>query len=127
MKLNHIGLNIQSEEEVVNFYQNILDFQPEYQFEMPADLCNSVFELNKPAKVFLYKKDDVLIELFACSEDLKMGFAHICIDVIDRELLAAKSEAAGYPIIRIHRDDKPDLLFLKDKAGNMFELKNMYK
>ncbi len=32
IKLNHIGLNIQSKTELVDFYQNILDLDFEYQY-----------------------------------------------------------------------------------------------
>ncbi len=123
MKLNHIGLNIQSEEEIVDFYQNILGFNFEYQFDMPAELGNEIFGVNKQLNVVLYKREDILLELFVHSVDSKKSYSHICIEVEDRESIVAKCEKSNYQVIRIKRIDKADILFVKDKAGNIFELK----
>lgn len=124
MELKHVGLNIQSEEELVDFYQNILGFQFEYQFDMSAELCNEIFGINKRLKVFMYKKADVLLELFIHSVKPVKGFSHSCLEVQDRGSIAAKCEQNNYQVIRIKRIDRPDILFVKDKAGNAFELKH---
>ena len=58
-------------------------------------------------------KENLHLELFVYSENAKTDFAHICIEVIDREIIAKKSENAGYPITRIQKNDKPDILFIK--------------
>ncbi len=123
MKLNHVGLNIQSEEEIVDFYQNILGFDFEYQFDMPTELGDEIFGVNKQLKVFLYKREDILLELFVHSVNAKKSFSHTCFEVEDREKIATKCEQSKYQVIRIRRIDKPDILFVKDKAGNIFELK----
>jgi len=123
MKLNHVAINIQSKEELIDFYQNILGFNFEYQFNMPAELADTIFELKKKVDVFLYKREDIFFELFIHSENTNPGFAHICIGITNRESIAAKCEQSGYPLIRINRSDKHDILFVKDKAGNIFELK----
>ena len=124
MKLDHIGLNIQRKEELVDFYQNILGFQFEYQFDMSAELCDDIFGVNKQLKVFLYKREDILLELFVHSVNPGKSFSHICFEVKDRERIATKCEQSRYQVIRIKRIDRPDILFIKDKAGNVFELKH---
>lgn len=123
MKLNHIGLNIQGKKELVEFYQNILGFHPEYQFDLKLDRATKIFGIKKQTEVFLYKNENLVLELFVCSENTTKGFAHIGIEVANREIIAEKCEHAGYLIRRIHRTDKPDILFIGDKAGNIFELK----
>jgi len=123
MNLNHVGLNIQKEEELIDFYQNVLDFHFEYQFVMPLELADCVFGVKKQLKAFLYKKEDILLELFVHPVNMIPNLAHICIEMNDRESIAAKCEQSGYPVIRIKRNDKNDLLFIKDKVGNSFELK----
>lgn len=124
MKLNHIGINIQRKEDIVDFYQNILGFHFEHQFELKSSLAGKIFGMEKQTEVLLYKKENLQLELFVHSENTMQGFAHICIEVNDREKIAGKCEDAGYPITRIPRSDKPDLLFIRDKTGNIFELKN---
>ncbi|MBD0777542.1 hypothetical protein HPE56_07040 [Maribacter sp. ANRC-HE7] len=43
-------------------------------------------------------------------------------EVEDRESISAKCVKSKYPVIRNKRIDKADILFVKDKAGNIFEL-----
>lgn len=124
MKLNHIALNIQDKKELIDFYQNIFGFYPEYQFDMHLDLAIEIFNLKEQPEVFLYKNDNLVLELFVYSESTTQGFSHICLEVADREKIAKKGERAGYSITRMKRSDKPDILFIRDKTGNIFELKN---
>lgn len=124
MKLSHIALNIRGKEELSDFYQNILGFQPEYQFDLNQDYATKIFNLKIQPDVFLYKKEEIYFELFVYEGTTIPGFAHLCIEVADREIIAKKCEQAGYPVIRINRSNKADLLFIKDKAGNIFELKD---
>lgn len=123
--LNHIGLHIKSREELVDFYQNILGFHREYQFELSSVLASKIFDIDKQSEVFYCKNGNVCFELFVHAEKAPQGFAHICIDVIDREIIAKKCGDAGYPVTRIERSDKPDILFIEDKSENIFELKNI--
>ena len=124
MKLLHIGLNIQEKEELVAFYQNILGFYPEYQFDLNSVLATKVFGIGRQVEVFLYSNKIIQLELFVYPEKIKQGFAHLCIEVNEIESIVEKCEHAGYPIRRIEHNDKPDTLFIRDKAGNIFELKN---
>lgn len=125
IKLNHIGLNIQSETELVDFYQNILGFHLEHQFELNSVFASKIFGMNKQPEVFHYKNENLYFELFVYPEKTTQGFAHICIEVIDRDIIAKKCENMGYPVTRIQRNDKPDILFIRDNAGNIFELKKI--
>lgn len=123
MELSHIGLNIKDKNELVDFYENILGFNLEYQFEMDSAYAKQLFTLEKPTEVFLYKKDLLSLELFVQPEAIPDGFSHVCIQINDRDFIAEKCKNSGYPVIRITRNNKPDILFIKDKAGNSFELK----
>lgn len=124
MRLHHIALNIQRKEELTDFYQNILEFQPEYQFDLNKDIATKIFNISEQPRVFLYKKEEIYFELFVYEGSTLPAFAHLCMQITDRETIVKKCEEAGYPVIRIKRSDKPDLLFIKDKTGNIFELKN---
>ena len=123
MRLNHIALNIHEKKELIDFYQNIFGFHPEYQLDLNLDLATKIFNIEKQSDVFLYKNDHMLLELFVYPESTTQGFAHICLEMTDREKIAQKAEQSGYPVTRIKRTDKPDILFIRDKAGNIFELK----
>ena len=124
MKLNHIALTIQNKKELTDFYQNILGLKLEYQYEIDATLSSTIFDIEKPAEVFRYSKDNLHFEFFISSEKTIPAFAHIGIDVEDRETVVEKCKKAGYKVTRVERKEKYDLIFVSDKAGNKFELKN---
>ena len=124
MKLNHIALSIQNKEELTDFYQNILGFRLEYQYEIDATLSSTLFDIDKPAEVFRYSNEELHLEFFVAAAKTIPAFAHIGIDVEDREVIAEKCKKAGYQVIRVERKEKYDLLFVSDKTGNKFELKN---
>ncbi len=123
MKLNHIGLNIVSENELNTFYKSILGFEEERCFELDLHLSNQIFGIEKPAKVFLIKKDDLLLELFVNKNIVKNGYNHLCIEVENRNGIVEQCFRNGYETIKKERSGKPDLIFVKDKSGNIFELK----
>lgn len=124
MKLNHIALSIQNKEEIIDFYQNILDFCFEYKYEIDETLSSTIFNIEKPVEVFKYSKNDLYFEFFITTEKTIPAFAHIGIEVEDREVIMEKCKKAGYQVTRVERKEKHDLLFVSDKAGNKFELKN---
>jgi len=122
MKLEHIALNISDIEEAKNFYVDILEMKELKNFVLKSELAQKIFNINKDTPAFFLQKDDVFLELFVNDEKLKQGFNHICISVNDRENLVKKSEAKNYNCVRIKRDFS-DLIFINDKSGNVFEVK----
>lgn len=124
MKLKHIALNIQKKEELVDFYQNVLGFHLVRKYNLNSTFALKIFGIEKQTDVFIYSNNKIDLELFAFPGETKQAFAHICIEMEDRELVAERCKEAGYPIIRIERTDKPNLLFVMDRAENKFELKN---
>ncbi|HHW81660.1 MAG TPA: VOC family protein [Bacteroidales bacterium] len=124
MRLKHIALNIKKKEELTNFYQNILGFHFVYQFDLNAAYASKIFGIEKEIEVYVYSNGNITLELFVFGEETDQGFTHICFEMEDCERIAAASKKAGYSTIRIEREGKDALLFVMDKAGNKFELKN---
>ena len=125
MKLNHIALHIQNKEELIDFYQNILGFTLEYQYKIDSTLASTIFDIESETEIFRYSKDNLHLELFVANSKATLGFAHVGMDIEDREMIVEKCNKAGYPITRVERTEKHDLVFISDKAGNKFELKNL--
>jgi len=125
MKLNHIALTIQNKEELTDFYQNILGFRFEYQYKIDSTLASTLFKIDKQTEIYRYSNDNLHLELFVSSEKTIPAFAHIGIDVEDREIIVEKCKREEYQVTRVERKEKHDLLFVSDKAGNEFELKNI--
>lgn len=124
MKINHIALNIYSKEELNDFYKEILGFQMEYKFDLNIEMAIKIFDIEEQPEVYLYSRDGIKLELFHYKEKTIQGFGHICLELDNREEVAQKAKSLSYETIRIYRNDRPDILFIKDKAGNIIELKN---
>jgi hypothetical protein len=92
------------------------------KFVLKKELANKIFGINKDTSAFFLQKDDFFLEIFVTDKKLKQGFNHICLTIKDRETLVTKAEAQNYECIRIKRDVF-DLIFIKDKIGNIFEIK----
>ncbi len=127
MKLNHIGLTIREKDEINLFYLNILGFRFEHHFTIDQPLSEQIFDIPQPVEVFLLKKEEMVLELFVFAAPALLSYNHLCIQVNDRERISDRCLTARYPVVRIKRDDKPDLLFIKDRSGNIFELKQKDK
>ena len=123
MQLNHIGINIADAGEIHYFYQDILGFVPERSFPIPREISQMFFGIDGETTAFIIVNGTLRLELFVCNRPVKLGYAHLCIELENREETVLKCAASGYPVIRMKRE-KGDLLFVKDKAGNVFELKN---
>ena len=124
MKLEHIALTISDIDEVKNFYIDIIEMKELKNFVLKKELTQKIFNINTDTSVFFLQKDDLFLEIFLSDEKFKQGFNHICISVKDRENLITKAEAQNYECIRIERDFS-DLIFIKDKSGNVFEIKEI--
>lgn len=122
MKLEHIALSISDPEEVRNFYQDILGMTEVKAFTLKKSLAKNIFGLDEEASVFLLQKDNLFLEVFIRQEANKRSFNHICLTVNDRETLFRKAKQKDYECIRIERDTY-DLIFIKDRSGNIFEIK----
>jgi catechol 2,3-dioxygenase-like lactoylglutathione lyase family enzyme len=123
MKLNHIGLNVVSENEIDTFYKSVLGFSEERSFELNELLSGEIFGIDNKAKVFLLKNNDLILELFVNKNIVQNGYNHLCIDVENRNEIVKKCERSGYETVVKKRTGKPDMIFVKDKSGNIFELK----
>jgi len=123
MQLNHIGINIADTDEVQKFYQDILGFLPERSFQISRTLSRMFFDIDGESEAFILRNAAFTLELFVYDKPVHSGYAHLCIEVEDREEIARMSMEEGYLVMRMKRE-RGDLLFVKDKAGNVFELKN---
>ncbi len=122
MKLEHIALSVTDTEEIKNFYFNILEMKEVKNFVLNKELANNIFKIEKEVPVFLLQKDKLFFEIFVTNMQNNQGYNHVCIEIQNREELVEKAIKQGYICIRIERD-MFDLIFIKDKSGNIFEIK----
>jgi len=122
MKLEHIALSISYSDDIIDFYINILGMNEVKRFTLDKPLSFNIFSINKETPVFLLQKDELVLEIFVTKEHYIQDFNHICLLISEREALFAKANQNGYECIRMERNPF-DLIFIKDRSGNIFEIK----
>jgi catechol 2,3-dioxygenase-like lactoylglutathione lyase family enzyme len=122
MNLEHIALTITDYSEIKEFYQKILGFTEIRSFILQKDLAREIFGIGKETKVFHFQKADLSLELFVMPERFEHVYNHICLSIPNRYEIASQADQNGYECIRIRRQNS-NLIFIKDKSGNLFEIK----
>ena len=124
MELEHKALSVSDYKEIEKFYINVLGMKQIKNFVLRKELTSNIFEINEDINVYLVQKDRVVFEIFVTTENRKQTFDHICISIKNREKFITKVLLNGYKVIRIERE-LFDLIFIKDKDGNIFEIKEI--
>jgi len=123
MNLEHIAISVNHKDEIKDFYIDILGMEHVRSFALNQELVNDIFGFQTDIPVFLIKKGDLTLEIFVAKQDQNKRINHICFSVQNREELINKVQQKSYELIRIKRTTR-DLIFVKDKSGNIFEIKN---
>jgi len=124
MKLEHIALSVSDLKEIEKFYTNVLGMKQIKNFVLTRALAATIFGIDEEINVFLMQKDKLIFEVFITKEYRKHAFDHICFSIKNREEFINKVLLNEYKVIRIEREFF-DLIFIKDKDGNIFEIKEM--
>lgn len=122
MKLEHVALSVMDQKEVEHFYQAILGMKVIRKFQLNKTMASDIFGIAEGPEVYLMQKDNVQFELFIARKMPEQSYAHVCISLPRREETVKKAEAGGYTFFRLEREHS-DLIFIFDRSGNSFEIK----
>lgn len=122
MELKHIAIAVNCPDDIDEFYQGILGFTLYRQFSVIAGLSQSLFGLDKELDVYQVKNDSIMLELFITDNQCRTGVSHVCLSVDSRTELLENIKAHHYEYI-IEQHNGHDVVFVKDRSGNMFEIK----
>jgi len=119
---NHIGITINDSSEIKNFYVDILGLEIIKKFILLKNISTQIFNTEKETEVTVVGKKDFMAELFIAGKNDHRNFQHVCIAVNDQKQVMQKAQKNNYPCTIIKRDTS-DLVFIKDKSNNLFEIK----
>ena len=127
MKLEHIAVAFNSEQESDKFFLDLLGLKKARSFSVSADLMEQFFGINKESKAVRYEGENINVEVFLTEDDSKTkdSLTHNCFLVEDPEELLAKAQSMGFPIIKVPRKDTGYYYFLLDSTGNRYEIKKI--
>ena len=121
--LEHIGITINEESDIDTFYKDLLGLKEERKFELYEDFSEKLFGTGERVPVALLSGEDFFMELFLTERKQTPGYNHICISVENRGDIIAKAKSMGFPVTEIERESRDAIVFIRDRSGNIFEMK----
>ncbi len=126
LKHHHGGLSVPDLEASIRWYREVLDFELERRFEIPAI----------PAKVAMLRRGDLRLELFEVpgasalpperrepNQDLRThGNKHLAFAIRDLDSAERELRSRGADIVFVGRFEFGSNIFIRDNAGNLIEL-----
>lgn len=122
--LVHIALDI-IENDLQDFYINILGGTIVRQFVLNDSISSSVFQLPKSVDVTILDIQDVQFELFTnkAENECLPDYKHLCFDMKNAQEIRDKAVAGNYKIHE-RQGSAGITYFIKDRNNNMFEIKS---
>ncbi len=126
LKIEHIAVSSNSEEEADEFFSDLLELKKERDFVVSEDLMEQFFNIKKAQRIIRYENEDLSVEAFITDDKNQAldRFTHTCLIVEDRIRLIERAKKLNFEVIQVPRKNSDGFyLFLKDSFGNLFEIK----
>lgn len=120
----HVAVTVSSADKAREFFKEVLNCKFMYNYGLDATASNALFGINLPTQVYIYMSEEDWIEVFVQTDYKRSNgnFDHVCFRIEDIPGVVARGQKLGYSFIR-HRTTNKTVLFVKDKDGNLYELK----
>jgi catechol 2,3-dioxygenase-like lactoylglutathione lyase family enzyme len=120
--VNHIGLQYSDKAEAEIFFSKVLGFSKVREFTVPEELAEAIFGIRKSVEVVDYGDDRIKFEIFFTDQPLSYVYEHIGLNVPNKTEFIERCKNNGIEPIIAKKGEK-DLLFIKDFAGHLYEIK----
>jgi hypothetical protein len=127
MKIEHIAVASNSESDSDDFFIGLLELEKTRAFTVPIKLMKSFFWTSKEQNIVRYEKDNVSFEVFITEDESQAldQFSHSCLIIENRDELIQKAKQKQFEVIKVEREGSSIYyLFIKDKFGNLYEIKS---
>ncbi len=131
MKVHHIGLWVNDLAAAGRFYDHVLGFEKQYDYQVPAEIVSRIFGRHSGCQVEVYRRDEVTLELFRPagkiadrrSPALAPGINHFSLRVENKRAFCQQAREKGAQVIQVHRKDHC-VYFIRDPEGILIEIKD---
>jgi catechol-2,3-dioxygenase len=120
--IQHVALQYISRKQAETFFTKILGLQLKKTFTVSKELSEAIFKIKEDVIVDVYSNDKAYFEIFIIKKQTNHGYNHIGIEINDKEEFLKQCKNYDLEPIFVEKDEKT-LLFIKDYAGNLFEIK----
>ena len=120
--LQHIALQCNNSKKAEIFFTKILGLKVEKEFCLSEKLSDEIFGIKENVDVKIYGNKQVTFEIFITKKAQNTGFEHTCIEIQDQEKFIEHCKRYNINPMFVKKGEKT-LFFVKDFAGNLFEIK----
>ena len=120
-KIDHIALTYENKKDAEIFFKKILGLELTKSFTLSEKLTKDLFGIIEEIEVDVYSNESSYFEIFYSKRKNIHFFDHTCIKVNNKEDFIKKCKVNSIKPIFIKKGVKT-LLFVKDFAGNLFEI-----
>ncbi|MFX1480808.1 MAG: VOC family protein [Promethearchaeota archaeon] len=126
MKIEHVALGYNSEEESDRFFVDLLALKKIRSKSVSIDLMEKFFGVKKEHKYVVYEDENSKFEVFITDDRSRAHdvFTHCCILIENRDEFLNKATSMGFESVKILRQESNGYyLFIKDSFQNLYEIK----
>lgn len=126
MKIDHIAIAQNTEEDSDKFFVELLGLRKIRSFLVSADKMMNFFGVNQEYSFLRYEDENLGVEVVITNDNSKSTdlFTHPCLIIENRDELIEKAQKLEFPVIKVPRDSGSGYyLFIKDNYGNLYEIK----
>jgi len=120
--LKHVALQYSDKKQADIFFTKILEMQLQKTFTISKDLTYDIFGIREEILIAVYENENTCFEIFITDKQTDYSFEHTCIQIDNKEELIKRCKKYGIKPLFVKKGEKT-LLFIKDFAGNLFEIK----
>lgn len=120
--LKHVALQYLDREKAEIFFTKILGIPLKKKFAISPELSEAIFGIKENVEIMVYDNQRATFEVFITPINKKLGYEHTCIEIKDKKEFIKRCKKHGIKPDIIKKDNKK-LLFVRDFAGNLFEVK----
>jgi len=123
--LQHIALEI-TKNDLSDFYVTILGGKIVNHFILEAEDAWQIFAVKRAVEVHYVEIEEMVYELFIYPQSGRETFNHHCLKMENASGIFKQAQQNNY-WTHLRTSKGKETYFIKDKNGNMFELKNNIK
>lgn len=127
MKIDHIAVSVNNEEDSDDFFIGLLELEKKRTFTVPSQLMKQFFGIEKQQKVIRYSNSEINFEVFITesNEGVKEIYTHYCLIIENRDKFVENAIKKQYEVAKVPREGSSNYyLFIKDKSDNLYEIKS---
>jgi hypothetical protein len=121
--LKHVALQYSDRKQAEIFFTKVLGLKLKKTFTLSKELSNEIFGAKEEVIVDAYANDHSYFEIFITKRETNYTYEHIGIDINNEDEFIKRCKKYGIEPKFVKKGEKT-LLFIKDFAGNLFEVKN---